>query len=72
MWDTVWPYLTALLPTVIMAVMFYFVMRAILQGDHRERLAQSKWEAEQDQAVARPESPVAGSEKNSDKTPPPH
>ena len=51
MWDTIWPYLTAILPTIIVAVIFYFLMKAILQGDHRERLAQSQWEAEQDRAA---------------------
>ncbi len=48
MWDTLWPYLTAVLPTIVVATLFYFLMRSILTGDHRERLAQSRWEAEQD------------------------
>jgi threonine/homoserine/homoserine lactone efflux protein len=48
MWDTIFPYLAALLPTVGVAVLFYFVIKAILEGDRRERLAQSKWEKLQD------------------------
>lgn len=46
MWDSVWPYLAAILPTVIVAVLFYFLMKRILEGDRRERLAQSQWESE--------------------------
>ncbi len=52
MWDQIWPYLTAILPTIIVATLFYFLMKSMLQGDHRERLAQSKWEAEQDRRRA--------------------
>ncbi|MFW5473312.1 lysyl-tRNA synthetase [Knoellia sp. CPCC 206450] len=47
MWDSVWPYLAAILPTIIVAVLFYFLMKRILEGDRRERLAQSQWESEQ-------------------------
>lgn len=45
-WDSVFPYLAALLPTVAVAVLFYFVIKSILEGDRRERLAQSKWDKE--------------------------
>jgi threonine/homoserine/homoserine lactone efflux protein len=48
MWDALFPYLAALLPTVGVAVLFYFVIKAILEGDRRERLAHSKWEKQQD------------------------
>lgn len=44
MWDSIWPYLAAILPTIIVAVLFYFLMKTILEGDRRERLAQSQWE----------------------------
>ena len=47
MWDSLWPYLAAILPTIIVAVLFYFLMKHILEGDRRERLAQSQWESEQ-------------------------
>lgn len=46
MWDAIWPYLAAILPTIIVAVLFYFLMKTILEGDRRERLAQSQWEKE--------------------------
>jgi len=36
------------LPTVAVGALFFYVMKYIVEGDRRERLAQSKWEAEQD------------------------
>ena len=52
MWDALFPYVAALLPTVAVAVLFYFLIKTILEGDRRERLAQSKWDA------AHPENPA--------------
>jgi len=48
MWGALFPYVAALLPTVAVAVLFYFLIKTILEGDRRERLAQSKWEKEQE------------------------
>lgn len=48
MWDALFPYVAALLPTVAVGVLFYFLIKTILEGDRRERLAQSKWEKEQE------------------------
>jgi hypothetical protein len=48
MWDAVFPYVAALLPTVAVGVLFYFLIKSILEGDRRERLAQSKWERERE------------------------
>jgi hypothetical protein len=56
MWDAVFPYLAALLPTVAVGVLFYFLIKTILEGDRRERLAQSKWEKEHDKPRA-PDTP---------------
>lgn len=38
--------LWALLPTLAVAALFWFVMRAILRADRTERAAQAKYEAE--------------------------
>ncbi|HQF02424.1 MAG TPA: lysyl-tRNA synthetase [Phycicoccus sp.] len=46
-WNAVWPYLAAIIPTIFVAILFYFLIKAIIESDRRERLAQSKWEAEQ-------------------------
>jgi len=51
--DAVWPYLAALLPTILVAILFYFLVKSMLEGDRRERLAQRQFEAEQDRAQGR-------------------
>lgn len=43
--DSLVPYIVALVPTIGMATLFYFVMKNIIEGDRKERLAQAKWEA---------------------------
>ena len=48
MWDTIWPYLAAIGPTIIVAILFYFLMKGMLEGDRRERLAHSQWEKNED------------------------
>jgi hypothetical protein len=58
MWDAFSPYLAALLPTVAVGALFYFVIKAILEGDRRERLAQSKWEKEREKERDTPENSV--------------
>jgi bacterioferritin (cytochrome b1) len=50
--DAVWPYLAAILPTILVAILFYFLIKSMLEGDRRERLAQRRFEAEQDRAQA--------------------
>ena len=52
MWDSVFPYLAALLPTVGVGTLFFFLIKNIVEGDRRERLAQSKWDAEHDARTA--------------------
>jgi hypothetical protein len=46
--DAVWPYLAAIIPSIVVAVLFYFLIKGMIEGDRRERLAQSQFEAEQD------------------------
>ena len=48
MWDAAFPYIAALLPTVAVGILFYFLMKTILEGDRRERLAQSKWDKQRE------------------------
>lgn len=65
MWNTVFPYIAALLPTLAVGTLFYFLIKNILEGDRRERLAQSKWEAEHDRgdtAVDTPERSASDSD----------
>lgn len=42
-----WPYLAAILPTILVAILFYFLIKSMIEGDRRERLAQSQYEAQQ-------------------------
>jgi len=58
MWNTAFPYIAALLPTVAVGTLFYFLIKNILEGDRRERLAQSKWESEHDRPEAPEKSPT--------------
>jgi hypothetical protein len=44
--------LGALLPSAGVAFLFYVVIKAMLEGDRRERLAHSKWEADQERSAA--------------------
>lgn len=44
--------LGALLPSAGVAFLFYVVIKAMLEGDRRERLAHSKWEADQDRLAS--------------------
>ena len=44
--ESVLPYVLALLPTVGVAWLFYIIIKNILEGDRRERIALAKWEAE--------------------------
>ena len=50
--ESVLPYVLAIVPTVGMGTLFYFVIKSILEGDRRERLAQARWEAEHDRRGA--------------------
>ena len=40
--------LGALLPSAGVAFLFYVIMKAMLEGDRSERLAHSRWEADQE------------------------
>ena len=47
--------LGALLPSAGVAFLFYVVIKAMLEGDRNERLAHSKWEADQQRSASSPE-----------------
>jgi hypothetical protein len=60
--ESVMPYLLALAPTVGVGALFYFVIKNILEGDRRERIAQAKWEAEH---RAAPQTPAKAEKSDS-------
>lgn len=43
-----WQIVAGLLPSIGVGWLFYKVMKAIIEGDRNERLAQSRWEAAED------------------------
>lgn len=45
MWDAVYPYVAALLPTIGISFLCYVVVRHVMEADRRERRAQAQWEA---------------------------
>jgi hypothetical protein len=47
--EAVLPYVLAIVPTIGVGALFYFVIKSILEGDRRERLAQARWEAQEAQ-----------------------
>jgi hypothetical protein len=51
----VWPYLAAIVPTILVTIFFYFLVKSMLEGDRRERMAQRRFEAEQDARLSAPE-----------------
>ncbi|WP_121033516.1 hypothetical protein [Terracoccus luteus] len=52
--DAVMPYVLALVPTIGVGALFYVVIKNLLEGDRRERLAQARWEAEHRDTPAPP------------------
>ncbi len=50
--DQLWAIVLAIVPSLGVGFLFYKVMRAIIEGDRNERLAHSRWEAEQDRLAA--------------------
>jgi len=44
--------LGALLPSAGVGFLFYLIIKAMLEGDRRERLAHSRWEADQERSAS--------------------
>jgi len=44
--------LGALLPSAGVAFLFYVIMKSMLEADRSERLAHSKWEADQERSTS--------------------
>ena len=61
-----WPYAAALLPTIGVAFLFYWIIRYMIEADRSERKALAKWNAEQ--KAARDEDGSTASDKAVDET----
>lgn len=52
-WDSLWPVIAALLPTIGLLFLFFVILKRIVEGDRRERAAQRRWESERAEALAK-------------------
>jgi hypothetical protein len=50
--SSIWPYVAALIPSAGVGFLFYLVVKHMIEGDRRERLAHSQWEAAHPDPVA--------------------
>jgi len=58
----VWPYIAALIPSAGVGFLFWLVIKNMIEGDRKERLAHSQWDA------AHPETrPVPDNSKGTEK-----
>lgn len=57
MWDAIYPYLAAILPTIGLLVIAYVVFKTIFEADRKERIAQAQWHAEADRRAAAADKP---------------
>ena len=42
----IWPYIAALIPSAGVGFLFWLVIKNMIEGDRKERLAHSQWERE--------------------------
>ena len=57
----IWPYVAALVPSAGVGVLFWLVIKNMMEGDRKERLAHSQWEA-----AHHPEQPQPDNSPNSE------
>ena len=43
----IWPYVAALIPSAGVGFLFWLVVKNMIEGDRKERLAHSQWDAQQ-------------------------
>lgn len=56
--DAVWPYIETLIPSIGLLYLLYIILKHMMEGDRRERIAHAQWErAEAEAAAAVSESP---------------
>lgn len=47
-WDSLWPVIAALIPSVGLLFLFAVIMKRIVEADRRERAAERRWHAERE------------------------
>ncbi|RNI25195.1 hypothetical protein [Flexivirga caeni] len=48
----VWPYIETLIPSIGLLYLLYIILKHMMEGDRRERIAHAQWELEQDRIAA--------------------
>ena len=67
----VWPYVAALIPSVGVGFLFWLVIKNMIEGDRKERLAHSQWDAQHaEKSGAFPERPAVSESPAASETPP--
>ncbi len=61
-----WPYAAALLPTIGVAFLFYWIIRYMIEADRRERKALAKWNKEHSENVTGERKDLPGTLGDSD------
>ena len=51
----VWPYVAALIPSAGVGFLFWLVIKNMIEGDRKERLAHSQWDASHPEIPAVPD-----------------
>jgi hypothetical protein len=44
--NAIWPYVAALIPSAGVGILFWIVVKNMIEGDRKERLAHSQWESQ--------------------------
>ena len=60
--NDVMPYVIALVPSIGVGILFWIVIKNMIEGDRKERLAHSQWEAAQEKK--RTDEAAPATEKN--------
>lgn len=50
--DGVWPYIETLIPSIGLLYLLYIILKHMMEGDRRERIAHAQWERAQAEATA--------------------
>lgn len=47
----IWPYVAAIIPSAGVGLLFWIVIKNMIEGDRKERLAHSQWDREQERTA---------------------
>ena len=63
----VWPYVAALIPSAGVGFLFWLVIKNMIEGDRKERLAHSQWDAAHPETPPVPDNSVSDHSRGVDK-----